>query len=93
MSKNILYISSFLPADIPYAGNKTSFRIYNHIHKINNLYAYIFYNEIEEEFLNDFKNYVNNNNEYNFKHLISALRKLFSQLVKLINNYYSFNSN
>ena len=57
MSKNILYISSFLPADIPYAGNKTSFHIYNHIHKLNNLHAYIFYNEIEEEFLNDFKNY------------------------------------
>jgi hypothetical protein len=33
------------------------------------------------------------NNEYTFKYLIKALNKIFQQLTKIINSFYSFNSN
>ena len=57
-SNKILYISSNLPFDVPYAGNKTSHKILSHLSENYVIDSIIFYNKIESKYLNQFKKFI-----------------------------------
>ncbi|MFA7311709.1 MAG: glycosyltransferase family 4 protein [Shewanella sp.] len=80
--KKILYISSFLPFNTPYAGSKTAFSILKSLTLGNSLDIITFYNNLEKESLRNFIEYTKSNFNIgsvkcnkisNFKRLINSI--------------------
>jgi glycosyltransferase involved in cell wall biosynthesis len=57
----ILYITSFLPYDTPFAGSKTSYRILKNISKNNKIELFSFCTEVEVKYIENFKKFCNEN--------------------------------
>jgi polysaccharide biosynthesis protein PslH len=55
--KRILYISAFLPYDIPFAGSRTSYRILKNLSIANKIDLLSFYNEDEAQYVDEFLNF------------------------------------
>ncbi|MDE1223757.1 glycosyltransferase [Vibrio aestuarianus] len=88
--KKILYISSFLPYNTPYAGSKTAFSILKSLSSYNQIDIIAFYNNLEESKLDEFLDYTKTNKNIdqvscsyvsNFKRLINALFMFFLPLI------------
>lgn len=83
--KNILYISSFLPYNTPYAGSKTAFSILKSLSEENKIDVISFYNDLERHKLDDFIDYARSN-----KNIGRVYFSYVSNLKRLINAIFLF---
>ena len=81
--KRVLYITSFLPYDTPFAGSKTSYRILKSIAKGYNINLLSFCTEVEEKYVDDFKNFCEDKNNINLIDIIKVNKftRIFNSLV------------
>ena len=81
--KKILYISSFLPYDTPFAGSKTSYRILKSIAKSYNINLLSFCTEVEQKYIEDFKKFCEDENNINLIDIVqvSKFTRVFNSLL------------
>lgn len=81
--KKILYISSFLPYDTPFAGSKTSYRILKSIAKSYNINLLSFCTEVEQKYIEDFKQFCKNESNINLIDIVhvSNFTRVFNSLL------------
>lgn len=91
--KKILYISSFLPYDTPFAGSKTSYRILKNIAKNYKVNLLSFSTEVEKKYVEDFKQFCKNESNINLidiVHVSNFTRVLFFFLPAFLVARFSF---
>ena len=81
--KKILYISSFLPYDTPFAGSKTSYRILKNIAKNYKVNLLSFSTEVEKKYVEDFKQFCKNESNINLIDIVhvSNFTSVFNSLL------------
>lgn len=81
--KKILYISSFLPYDTPFAGSKTSYRILKNIAKNYKVNLLSFSTEVEKKYVEDFKQFCKNESNINLIDIVhvSNFTRVFNSLL------------
>lgn len=72
--KKILYITSFLPYDTPFAGSKTSYRILKSIAKSYNINLLSFCTEVEQKYIEDFKKFCEDKNNINLIDIVQVTK-------------------
>lgn len=81
--KKILYITSFLPYDTPFAGSKTSYRILKNIAQNYNINLLSFSTEVEKKYIEDFKKFCKNENNINLIDIVQITKftRVFNSLL------------
>ncbi len=81
--KKILYITSFLPYDTPFAGSKTSYRILKNIAKNYKVNLLSFSTEVEQKYIEDFKQFCKNENNINLIDIVQVTKftRVFNSLL------------
>lgn len=81
--KKILYITSFLPYDTPFAGSKTSYRILKNIAQNYNINLLSFSTEVEKKYIEDFKKFCKNENNINLIDIVQVTKftRVFNSLL------------
>lgn len=84
--KKILYITSFLPYNTPFAGSKTVYNILEYMSKNSKIDIYSFVNEIEIDYIDSFINYINKHKNI----FLLKIKKVnrFDRLLKAITFFY-----
>lgn len=84
--KKILYISSFLPYDTPFAGSKTVYRILDFLSEQNEIDIQTFVSEVEIKHKDKFIQYCDSKKNINIKKIINVSK--VSRLINAIMFFY-----